>query len=415
MVRPEVAEEMQSMMHQVVCRGTGTLAQEGVENFNVAGKTGTGLKAQPDGGYSNAAGDRVYYASFVGFFPAEDPQITVLVSIDEPPAADINRFGGTAAAPVFAGLVPVIAHEVGILPPADSDPCAGVTMGVVRRCAGRCGAVRISSSRRSGSTARRMRAVTDVTHDSRRRPPGLGLPVRASARTTTGTTSLPVPSPTGRSRWLVRAPARRRRAPGGGARRRARSWATSRRRVHGHPASRLRTIGVTGTNGKTTTAHLLAAILRGTGLDTRVQGTLSGTRTTPEAPELQRLVAGYVAEGADAAGDGGVVARARPAPRDGHAIRRRGVHQPRPRPPRPARHDGGLLPGQGVAVRAGAERRRRHERRRLHGRLLLDAAPIAMVRFRLADAADVVGRRAERSRSRGAATASRCRSAATST
>ena len=56
-------------------------------NFSVAGKTGTGLKAQPDGGYLNAAGERVYYASFVGFFPAEDPQVTVLVSIDEPPAA----------------------------------------------------------------------------------------------------------------------------------------------------------------------------------------------------------------------------------------------------------------------------------------------------------------------------------------
>lgn len=70
--------------------------------------------------------------------------------------------------------------------------------------------------------------------------------------------------------------------------------------VHGDPASRLRTIGITGTNGKTTTAHLVAAVLRGAGLDTRVQGTLSGARTTPEAPELQRLIAGYVAEGADA-------------------------------------------------------------------------------------------------------------------
>jgi UDP-N-acetylmuramoyl-L-alanyl-D-glutamate--2,6-diaminopimelate ligase len=70
--------------------------------------------------------------------------------------------------------------------------------------------------------------------------------------------------------------------------------------VHGNPASRLRTVGITGTNGKTTTAHLVATILRGAGLDTRVQGTLSGARTTPEAPELQRLVAGYVADGADA-------------------------------------------------------------------------------------------------------------------
>ena len=70
--------------------------------------------------------------------------------------------------------------------------------------------------------------------------------------------------------------------------------------VHDDPSARLRTVGITGTNGKTTTAHLVAAILRGAGLDTRVQGTLSGARTTPEAPELQRLIADYVADGADA-------------------------------------------------------------------------------------------------------------------
>ncbi len=124
-VRPEIAEQMQYLMRQVVCDGTATRAQEGVENFSVAGKTGTGLKAQPGGGYTDGAGNRVYYASFAGFFPAEDPEITVLVSIDEPPPGDINRFGGTAAAPVFAGLVPVIAHEVGLQPPATTTPCGG--------------------------------------------------------------------------------------------------------------------------------------------------------------------------------------------------------------------------------------------------------------------------------------------------
>jgi cell division protein FtsI (penicillin-binding protein 3) len=124
-IKPEVAYEMQRLMRAVVCRGTAKLAQDGVEHFNVAGKTGTGLKAQ-EHGYLNAAGERVYYASFVGFFPAEDPEITVLVSIDEPPAGDINRFGGTAAAPLFAGLVPVIAHEVGLVPPDNPLPaCAG--------------------------------------------------------------------------------------------------------------------------------------------------------------------------------------------------------------------------------------------------------------------------------------------------
>ena len=124
-LRPEIAKELQRLMRAVVCDpdGTGERAQQGLENFSVAGKTGTGLKAQPNGTYLNEKGQKVYYASFVGFFPAENPQITVLVSIDEPPAGDINRFGGTAAAPVFAALVPTIAYELGIRPPAETTPC----------------------------------------------------------------------------------------------------------------------------------------------------------------------------------------------------------------------------------------------------------------------------------------------------
>lgn len=70
--------------------------------------------------------------------------------------------------------------------------------------------------------------------------------------------------------------------------------------VHGHPANSLRLVGVTGTNGKTTTTHLLAAILRAAGMTERTLGTLSGPRTTPEAPDLQRQLAEYVREGVDA-------------------------------------------------------------------------------------------------------------------
>jgi UDP-N-acetylmuramoyl-L-alanyl-D-glutamate--2,6-diaminopimelate ligase len=70
--------------------------------------------------------------------------------------------------------------------------------------------------------------------------------------------------------------------------------------VHGNPANALTTVGITGTNGKTSTTHVLAAILEATGRSTRTQGTLSGARTTPEATDLQRLLAGYVAEGVEA-------------------------------------------------------------------------------------------------------------------
>jgi UDP-N-acetylmuramoyl-L-alanyl-D-glutamate--2,6-diaminopimelate ligase len=55
-----------------------------------------------------------------------------------------------------------------------------------------------------------------------------------------------------------------------------------------HPSQKIRVVGITGTNGKTTTAHLLGAIFRHQGLVTEVLGTLSGVRTTPESCDLQR-------------------------------------------------------------------------------------------------------------------------------
>ncbi|HZQ59019.1 MAG TPA: UDP-N-acetylmuramoyl-L-alanyl-D-glutamate--2,6-diaminopimelate ligase [Acidimicrobiales bacterium] len=68
----------------------------------------------------------------------------------------------------------------------------------------------------------------------------------------------------------------------------------------GHPSARLPVVGVTGTNGKTTTVHLLAAVLAAAGRRTGVIGTLDGALTTPEAPALQRRLAGFVADGFDA-------------------------------------------------------------------------------------------------------------------
>ncbi len=63
--------------------------------------------------------------------------------------------------------------------------------------------------------------------------------------------------------------------------------------VHGWPADELTMVGITGTNGKTTTAHLIAALLRGDGVETEVLGTIQGPRTTPESTDLQRQLAGF--------------------------------------------------------------------------------------------------------------------------
>ena len=68
----------------------------------------------------------------------------------------------------------------------------------------------------------------------------------------------------------------------------------------GRPSSKLKVIGITGTNGKTTTAQLLASVLRQHGLATAVFGTLSGARTTPEATDLQRSLANEFERGCKA-------------------------------------------------------------------------------------------------------------------
>ncbi|HET9723996.1 MAG TPA: UDP-N-acetylmuramoyl-L-alanyl-D-glutamate--2,6-diaminopimelate ligase [Actinomycetota bacterium] len=78
---------------------------------------------------------------------------------------------------------------------------------------------------------------------------------------------------------------------------------------HGRPAERLRMIGVTGTNGKTTTTFLLESVFRAAGWTPGVVGTtgvrvdgriVPFPRTTPEAPDLQRLLAEMVEAGVDA-------------------------------------------------------------------------------------------------------------------
>jgi cell division protein FtsI (penicillin-binding protein 3) len=120
-VTEQAARQTTEMMRTVVCSGTATRAQ--VDGLSIAGKTGTAFKAADNGTYFDDNGNRIYYSSFVGFFPAEDPQVTVLISVDEPPAGTNDRFGGTAAAPVFAELAPTLIHELGIVPPPGAPPC----------------------------------------------------------------------------------------------------------------------------------------------------------------------------------------------------------------------------------------------------------------------------------------------------
>lgn len=61
--------------------------------------------------------------------------------------------------------------------------------------------------------------------------------------------------------------------------------------LFGHPSERLSVVGVTGTNGKTTVTHMLKAVFDAAGVGADVLGTLSGSRTTPESTDLQRILA----------------------------------------------------------------------------------------------------------------------------
>ena len=117
-ISESTAKTMTGILTDVVCTGTATRAQ--VSGISVAGKTGTGYKTQDNGTYITEDGSRAYFATFVGYLPANNPRVTILVSIDEPNPASRDRFGGTAAAPVFAALAKVAIQELSI-EPGDGD------------------------------------------------------------------------------------------------------------------------------------------------------------------------------------------------------------------------------------------------------------------------------------------------------
>jgi len=67
------------------------------KSYTAGGKTGTAQKIEPSGVYSHSK----FMASFIGFAPAEDPQIVICVFIDEPRSI---YYGGVVAAPVFKDI-----------------------------------------------------------------------------------------------------------------------------------------------------------------------------------------------------------------------------------------------------------------------------------------------------------------------
>ena len=105
---PHTAGELKSILADVVAEGTGKRAA--IDGYRVAGKTGTAQKPSPDGGYSSDA----YTSSFAGFLPADRPELTVVVVLDEP---DEYR-AGIVAAPVFAEVAEYALRMLQVSPDA---------------------------------------------------------------------------------------------------------------------------------------------------------------------------------------------------------------------------------------------------------------------------------------------------------
>ncbi len=87
--------------------GTGTKARVG--SLPVAGKTGTAQKVKPTGGYSKTD----YMSSFIGFLPADDPQVVVMVVIDTPRG---QHYGGVVAGPAFSRISRAALDALGVRP-----------------------------------------------------------------------------------------------------------------------------------------------------------------------------------------------------------------------------------------------------------------------------------------------------------
>lgn len=105
-ISPSVDTTMVKMLEQVVLAGTGTNAI--IPGYSVAGKTGTATMPYP-GKDKLLVGD--YNASFVGFAPADNPVLSMIVVVERP---ETTIFGGAVAAPIFQEVMSYALHHYNI-------------------------------------------------------------------------------------------------------------------------------------------------------------------------------------------------------------------------------------------------------------------------------------------------------------
>jgi cell division protein FtsI (penicillin-binding protein 3) len=106
-ISPETARKVAEMMVTVTEQG-GTATRAQVDGFKVAGKTGTAWKVE-NGAYGTAR-----IGSFIGFVPADDPVLAIVVVVDEPSVG--SRYGGIVAAPAFSEIAGRSLRYLGVAP-----------------------------------------------------------------------------------------------------------------------------------------------------------------------------------------------------------------------------------------------------------------------------------------------------------
>jgi cell division protein FtsI (penicillin-binding protein 3) len=114
---PEILPQVRKMLEEVVEKGTATNLKNPI--FKIAGKTGTAQIAQLNAGYNKTN----YKASFVGYFPADNPKYSCIVVINNPRKG--VYYGGSIAGPVFKEIADKV-YATRLDPnikSADSLPC----------------------------------------------------------------------------------------------------------------------------------------------------------------------------------------------------------------------------------------------------------------------------------------------------
>ena len=110
-IAPDIAHQMNLLLRNVVMSDGGTAAKARVDGFIVAGKTGTAQMVNPENGtyYQNR-----HVSSFVGFLPADDPRLLILVALYD---VGHDHFGGLIAAPVFSEIAQGAVRDLNITAP----------------------------------------------------------------------------------------------------------------------------------------------------------------------------------------------------------------------------------------------------------------------------------------------------------